>query len=65
MEARVNDFVAGVGQHARDDLGPTVMPVEARFGDDDAQLAERRGHTVSLSQLRRRDCDGTGRPCRR
>jgi hypothetical protein len=35
-QARVDDFHAGIAQRARDDLGAAVVPVEARFGHENA-----------------------------
>ena len=37
MQAGVDDLEPGVAQRARDDLGAAVVPVESRFGDQDAQ----------------------------
>ena len=36
MEAGVDDLEAGVAKRAGDDLGTSVVAVEAGFGDDDA-----------------------------
>ena len=36
-QPRVNDFHAGVPQRPGDHLGAAVVPIESRFGDDDAR----------------------------
>ena len=45
VQAGVDDLEARVAQRPRDDLGAAVVPVEARLGDEDAELASsgRRG----------------------
>src|ERR1039458_5908335 len=42
-EAGVDDFHAGIAKGAGNDLGATVVTVEARLGDQDADLLIRRG----------------------
>jgi len=39
VQARVDDLEAGVTQRASDHLGAPVVPVEARLGDQDTELA--------------------------
>ncbi len=37
-EAGIDDLHARVAQRAGDDLGAAIVPVEARFGDDNSEL---------------------------
>ena len=39
VQARVDDLEPRVAQRTRDDLGASVVPVEAGLGDEDAELA--------------------------
>src|SRR5262245_3039060 len=53
VQAGVDDLEAGVAERAGHDLGPTVVAVEPRLGDDDADSATGT-HGVPSRALRRR-----------
>jgi len=36
VQSRVHDLETGVAERSRDDLGATIVPIQARLGDDDA-----------------------------
>ena len=64
VQARVDDLHAGVAQRAGDDLRPAVVPVEARLGDDDADLAAVHAGQNSPETRATNRCGPPGGPAR-
>src|SRR5262245_46067825 len=50
MQPRVDDLKPGIAQRPRDNLGCTIVAVEAGFGDEDADLAVNHGVRLAGSR---------------